>query len=199
MVLACAPSGYSVRYHPRHQHHPLRWQYPPVRPRPGKQSRSPRDKSSTCASHAANSCLAWHGNHGSWGSAARVLVVPTVRARPSGQSLKIWRARLGFLVKALIAPPKGQPRAPKSCHKLWLARHEGAAQVSDPEHGSHSSWPDETRLLARHPEPIHPPVFIMGPPRSGTSLFYELLVTRYDLAFFSNLAHPFLANACCRD
>ncbi len=51
--------------------------------------------------------------------------------------------------------------------------------------------PMETRLLARHPEPIHPPVFIIGPPRSGTSLFYELLVTRYDLAFFSNLAHRF--------
>ncbi len=41
-------------------------------------------------------------------------VVPTVLARPSGQSLKIWRARLGFLVKALIAPPKGQtPRTEK--------------------------------------------------------------------------------------
>ena len=34
-----------------------------------------------------------------------------------------------------------------------------------------------------------PPVFIVGPPRSGTTLLYELLVTRYRFAYFSNLAH----------
>lgn len=51
--------------------------------------------------------------------------------------------------------------------------------------------PAEARLLARHPATRHPPCFIVGAPRSGTSLFYELLVTRYRLAFFSNLAHRF--------
>jgi hypothetical protein len=32
-------------------------------------------------------------------------------------------------------------------------------------------------------------VFILGPPRSGTTLLYELLVRRYEFAFISNLAH----------
>ncbi|HWF64909.1 MAG TPA: sulfotransferase [Rhizomicrobium sp.] len=36
-----------------------------------------------------------------------------------------------------------------------------------------------------------PPVFIVGPPRSGTSLLYESLVTRYRFAYFSNLADRF--------
>jgi len=36
-----------------------------------------------------------------------------------------------------------------------------------------------------------PPVFIVGPPRSGTSLLYESLVTRYRFAYFSNLADWF--------
>lgn len=51
--------------------------------------------------------------------------------------------------------------------------------------------PLERRLLARHGAPRWPHVFIVGAPRSGTSLFYELLVTRYRFAFFSNLAHRF--------
>jgi hypothetical protein len=51
--------------------------------------------------------------------------------------------------------------------------------------------PMEGRLLRRHSVPVHPPVFIVGAPRSGTSLFYELLVTCYRLAYFSNLAHRF--------
>lgn len=36
-----------------------------------------------------------------------------------------------------------------------------------------------------------PPVFIVGPPRSGTTLLYESLVTRYRFAYFSNLADRF--------
>lgn len=51
--------------------------------------------------------------------------------------------------------------------------------------------PVERRLLARHGTARWPHVFIVGAPRSGTSLFYELLVTRYRFAFFSNLAHRF--------
>lgn len=51
--------------------------------------------------------------------------------------------------------------------------------------------PMEQRLLQRHPRLHRPPVFIVGAPRSGTSLFYELLVTRYRLAYLSNLAHRF--------
>jgi hypothetical protein len=51
--------------------------------------------------------------------------------------------------------------------------------------------PLEAALTARHPAPRWPVVFIVGPPRSGTSLFYELLVTRYRFAFFTNLSHRF--------
>lgn len=51
--------------------------------------------------------------------------------------------------------------------------------------------PIERRLLAQHGTARWPHVFIVGAPRSGTSLFYELLVTRYRFAFFSNLAHRF--------
>ncbi len=51
--------------------------------------------------------------------------------------------------------------------------------------------PLEARLMAQHPASRHPPCFILGAPRSGTSLFYELLVTSYRFAYFSNLAHRF--------
>lgn len=36
-----------------------------------------------------------------------------------------------------------------------------------------------------------PPVFIIGPPRSGTTLVYEALVSGYGFAYISNLAHRF--------
>jgi len=51
--------------------------------------------------------------------------------------------------------------------------------------------PLERRLLRQAPEPRWPHVFIVGAPRSGTSLFYELLVARYHFAFFTNIAHRF--------
>lgn len=49
----------------------------------------------------------------------------------------------------------------------------------------------ERQLLRAHQDLQAPPVFILGAPRSGTSLFYELLVTRYHFSYFSNLAHRF--------
>lgn len=36
-----------------------------------------------------------------------------------------------------------------------------------------------------------PPVFIVGPPRSGTTLLYELLVSTFRFSYFSNFAHRF--------
>jgi hypothetical protein len=39
--------------------------------------------------------------------------------------------------------------------------------------------------------PGEPPCFILGAPRSGTTLLYELMLTRYRFAFVSNLAHRF--------
>lgn len=41
----------------------------------------------------------------------------------------------------------------------------------------------------RRDHAVPPPVFIVGAPRSGTSLLYELLVTHARFAYFSNLAH----------
>lgn len=38
-----------------------------------------------------------------------------------------------------------------------------------------------------------PPCFIIGPPRSGTTLLYEAMVTRFAMAFISNAAHRFHA------
>ena len=52
-------------------------------------------------------------------------------------------------------------------------------------------YPLELFLQARGSHRKPPPVFIIGPPRSGTSLLYELLVTRYHFAYISNLAHRF--------
>lgn len=48
--------------------------------------------------------------------------------------------------------------------------------------------PFERRLLASAP-PETRPVFIIGAPRSGTTLLSELLVTSARFAYFSNLAH----------
>ncbi len=46
-------------------------------------------------------------------------------------------------------------------------------------------------MLAQQPKAQWPHVFILGAPRSGTSLFYELMVTGFDFSYFSNLAHRF--------
>lgn len=51
--------------------------------------------------------------------------------------------------------------------------------------------PLEARMLARQPQAKWPHMFILGAPRSGTSLFYELMITRFRLAYFTNLAHRF--------
>src|SRR5690606_21792278 len=42
---------------------------------------------------------------------------------------------------------------------------------------------------AREAEAAPPPVFVVGPPRSGTTLVYQLLVRRFRVAYLSNLAH----------
>jgi hypothetical protein len=47
--------------------------------------------------------------------------------------------------------------------------------------------------LARAEAAAHlpPPVFLIGPPRSGTTLLYEAMVTRFRMAFIANVAHRF--------
>ncbi len=52
--------------------------------------------------------------------------------------------------------------------------------------------PLEKKLLNQvDKEPANPVVFIVGPPRSGTTLVYELLVRRYKFSYISNLAQKF--------
>lgn len=49
--------------------------------------------------------------------------------------------------------------------------------------------PVERALLSRADAPSAPPIFIVGPPRSGTTLLYELLVNCLRFSYFSNIAH----------
>ncbi len=49
--------------------------------------------------------------------------------------------------------------------------------------------PMESRLLQRAEHADPGAVFIVGPPRSGTTLLYELLVTRFRFGYISNAAH----------
>lgn len=46
-------------------------------------------------------------------------------------------------------------------------------------------------VLRHRAAPGPPPIFIIGPPRSGSSLLYELLMTRFRFAYISNAAHRF--------
>lgn len=50
-------------------------------------------------------------------------------------------------------------------------------------------WPLERALVGSEEGP--PPCFVVGPPRSGTTLLYELMVHRFRFAYISNLAHRF--------
>ena len=37
----------------------------------------------------------------------------------------------------------------------------------------------------------YPPIFVVGPPRSGTTLFYQLMIHRFHLAYFPNVANRY--------
>ena len=45
----------------------------------------------------------------------------------------------------------------------------------------------ERRLLRPRTAFSHPPIFILGVPRSGTTLLYQSLIARFDLGYLSNL------------
>jgi len=51
--------------------------------------------------------------------------------------------------------------------------------------------PIERRLLRKAGGIGVPPIFIVGPPRSGTTLVYEALISGYGFSYLSNLAHRF--------
>ncbi len=46
-------------------------------------------------------------------------------------------------------------------------------------------------LISKNPEPVRPPVFIIGAPRSGTTLLYQVLANRYAFTYFTNYTAPF--------
>ncbi len=50
-------------------------------------------------------------------------------------------------------------------------------------------WPVERMLLRQSGQLREPVCFIIGPPRSGTTLIYEILVRCFNFAYISNLAH----------
>ncbi len=115
-----------------------------------------------------------------------VWFLPVTLLNPQHQGARAWRARTVFLLKALISPPRGQtpPKSDASSMKS-LAKSLVRSTV-------HTVLaPIEARMLARQPAAQWPHVFILGAPRSGTSLFYELMVTGFKFAYFSNLAHRF--------
>jgi hypothetical protein len=47
----------------------------------------------------------------------------------------------------------------------------------------------EHHLLNNYGSRPNKPIFIIGPPRSGTTLLYSALITRYRFSYISNLAH----------
>jgi hypothetical protein len=57
--------------------------------------------------------------------------------------------------------------------------------------GGHSLMARHERRLMHHASQPYPPIFIIGAPRSGTSLLYELMITRFRFAYMSNAAHRF--------
>lgn len=53
-------------------------------------------------------------------------------------------------------------------------------------------YPLEVALCYRYSKTATaPPIFIVGPPRSGTTLLYQLLIANYRFSYFSNLSHRF--------
>lgn len=57
--------------------------------------------------------------------------------------------------------------------------------------GGHTLMAPLERRLMRGTDQQQPPVFIIGAPRSGTSLLYELMITRFRFAYMANAAHRF--------
>ena len=54
----------------------------------------------------------------------------------------------------------------------------------------------EQWLCYREPNLLPPPIFLVGSPRSGSTLIYQTLVTKYDLAYLSNFHSLFYAQPC---
>ena len=50
---------------------------------------------------------------------------------------------------------------------------------------------EHKKLASSTRELDYPPIFIVGPPRSGTTLLYQLMLHRFHLAYFPNIANRF--------
>lgn len=48
--------------------------------------------------------------------------------------------------------------------------------------------PIEPKILKKQQPPVYPPVFIIGPARSGTTLIYQSIINNFEVAYFPNLA-----------
>ncbi|MHA7820215.1 MAG: sulfotransferase family protein [Erythrobacter sp.] len=57
--------------------------------------------------------------------------------------------------------------------------------------GGHALMSPLERTLMHGTDQPQPPVFVIGAPRSGTSLLYELMITRFRFAYMANAAHRF--------
>lgn len=59
------------------------------------------------------------------------------------------------------------------------------------KHGSPVISPLEKRGIEKYGEtpPVHPPLFILGPPRSGSTIIYQVITSLMDVAYIDNLAN----------
>ena len=53
------------------------------------------------------------------------------------------------------------------------------------------SYLEYKKLISSTKKLNYPPIFIVGPPRSGTTLLYQLMVHHFQLAYFSNIADKY--------
>ena len=55
----------------------------------------------------------------------------------------------------------------------------------------------EDFLVKKHVDIKYPPIFIIGPPRSGSTLLYQLVVRHFKVCYFSNLMMRFPMTPVC--
>lgn len=55
----------------------------------------------------------------------------------------------------------------------------------------------EGSLLKENAEPVYAPIFIIGPPRSGSTLLYQLIACHFNVCYFTNLMTRFPKSPVC--
>lgn len=55
----------------------------------------------------------------------------------------------------------------------------------------------EGKIAKRQKQPIFPPIFIIGHPRSGTTLLYQIMCSHFELVYFSNISAKILYPVIC--